>query len=182
MADNDFVLTWRVSAEDLIPEELLKLTREEQVERFSTFMADVGDATDLNQQIVSPFALPLLSAGAGVAMATVASGVQEWGAGALRIVDSLDSVTECRVSVRCLVQSNAAGVLAIQGAPAGTGAFQYLDNVNGPNVSLVSTGTLLSDWSPLVGNLRGDTELRVVHVGGNSTGSPSISQVSVKFR
>jgi hypothetical protein len=183
MADNDFVLTFRVNAEDLIPEELLKLTREEQVERFSLLMSDIGDAVDINQQIVAPFNLALLAVGTPFAYATVPSGIQEWGGGAfLRSDEDLSNVTEARVAARVTTASNAAGILAIQAAPIGTGTFDYLDGVAGPKVSLVSGGTLLSEWVPVTGDLRGDVELRVVHVGGDSSGSPAITNVSVKFR
>lgn len=181
MAD-DLVFLFRVSPADLIPEELLKLSTEDQIERFALLMSDIQDFADIQAQAAVAGMLTLLAPDTAVVYTNApAGGAAEWAASSRwRTIVDLSRFTECRLSAYVEVTGAATATLAIEATAASS--FDFLDGADGPNISLNGTGVKVSDWVPIFSGYRTDVTLRPSHVGGNGAADPAIGLVTVQFR
>lgn len=180
MAEN-LVFDYRVIPADLIPSELLKLSVEDQIERFANFMADLRDFADIQTQAAQTGNFTLLAPDTPAVYANAPAGPAEWAGQAYwRVAADLSRFTECRLSAAVATVGAAGCELAIQAAPAAS--FDFLDGADGPKIALDALGLGISDWRPIASGYRTDVVLRIVESAGDGAADPAIGTVMVQCR
>lgn len=171
----------RVSAEDLIPSEMLKLSREDQIERMALLLSDTRDAFDIGEADSESGSVTMMAPNSPIAFNNAPPGPAEWaGQEYWRCAQDLSRFTECQLSCAVTTVGATGSQVAIQAAPSGT--FDFLDGADGPNIALDALGLGISDWRPIFSGFRTEVVLRVVEVAGDSNADPAIALTVVQFR
>lgn len=175
---------WRVTPADLIPTEMLKLTNEEQIERWDTFQTDIGDFFQSLAAFRSPFTVSLIAPSTPAVFTNAPSGgPAEWaGSPAWRAALDLTNLSEARFCAEVMVAGAGTASIAVQFSANSGGSWQALDGGAGPAVNIDTVGLKTSAWQPMSTGAQADVQIRLVHLAGDNVTDPALGLVVVQFR